>query len=325
MFKLSKKSQLSVELRDYVLRALVKKGPSAAQWDVIEIPLERDVVNDSIVNDEMALFNVLKENLPRFGGKNQNVRMFVPDATVLLKKFHHPEEYDPKKLKEYVMMELGQSIHLPFQEPLIDVYDAKEGDGEATLFAVPPDEVQKLLGLFLDLNLTPEAADVRALCNLRLLEHLDLLDDERTYLISDWSINELSISIYSGGALEFLRFQSLQTEVGKWRSVELSQDNYQFSYAGDLAEYQMVVSDQVLELERMMNFFKFSLHKGEKNVDEVIVMGDNPILDYVASYLQDNLATPVSIVNDDVIAKAFPSKGAKHAAILGLALKEVKG
>ena len=32
-------------------------------------------------------------------------------------------------------MELGHSIHLPFQDPLIDVYDADAEDGKAILFA----------------------------------------------------------------------------------------------------------------------------------------------------------------------------------------------
>ena len=40
--------------------------------------------------------------------------------------------------------------------------------------------------------------------------------------------------------------------------------NYQFIYNGEAENYQMVVMDQVLEIDRMMNFFKFSLHKGEK-------------------------------------------------------------
>ena len=130
------------------------------------------------------------------GWQKQNARIFVPDTSVLLKSFEHPDDIEWNELKGYVEMELGQSIHLPFQDPLIDVFDPNPSDGQAMLFAAPSEEVTKMIGLLLDATLDPQAADIRALCNIRLLAHLQLIKDDRTYLIADWSINELSISIF---------------------------------------------------------------------------------------------------------------------------------
>ena len=185
MFNFKKKSNVSIELNDYVMRALVKKGPNVAQWSMHEIPLPQGVVQDATITDEMALFELLKENTSKLGGKKQNVRMFVPDTSVLLKTFDHPTDVEGEKLKEYVQMELGQSIHLPFQEPLVDVYDPVPGDGSATLFAAPPEEIQKFMGLLMDIHMQPEVADIRALCNLRLLEQMKKISDHQTYLIAD--------------------------------------------------------------------------------------------------------------------------------------------
>ena len=89
-------------------------------------------------------------------------------------------------------------------------------------------------------------------------------------------------------------------------------------------DYRMIVMDQVLELDRMMNFFRFSLHKGEKSVDEIIIMGDNPLLSDISELLSEKFPLPVHIVDDKRIDSKFPGFKAKYASLLGLALKEVK-
>ncbi|MEG0451255.1 MAG: pilus assembly protein PilM [Lysinibacillus sp.] len=324
MFKLGTKTTISISLNDYVLRALVKKGPNVAQWQVHEIPLPKGMIVDAIISDEVALFGLLKENTAKLHGKKQNVRLFVPDASVLLKTFEHPHDIESRKLKEFVEMEIGQSIHLPFQEPLIDVYDHIPGDGVATLFAASSEEVHKMINLALDLKMVPEAVDIRALCNLRILKELKKISDHKTYLIADWSINELSICIYSDGQVEFLRFQTINTDMAKWQATTNADSEITFSYSGDIQDYRMHVTDQVLELERMMNFFKFSLHKGEKSVEEMILMGDNPLLDNIQEFLRENLETPLVVIDDRTIAQQFPNFKAKHASLIGLALKEVQ-
>lgn len=320
--KLKKKSHVSVEFRDYVIRALVVKGPGIEQSELFEIPLEHGIISESAIVDDIALYNVLKKHAPKWGGKKQSVRMFVPDTSVLMRTFDHPNDVESDKLLEYVQMELGNSIHIPFDEPLIDVYDHIEGDGKAVLYAAPSEEINKTVGLFLDVNLTPDVADIRSLCNLRLLEKMELVDQEKTYLVADWSINELSICIYSNGNVEFLRFQMIETDMTKWMATGQEDNNIEFTYDGDLADYRSLVLDQVLELDRMMNFFRFSLHKGEKSVDELIILGDNPILHLIGNTLRENLQTPLTVITDQIIDSHFPGFKAKHAALLGLALKE---
>ena len=127
----------------------------------------------------------------------------------------------------------------------------------------------------------------------------------------------------NGGNVEFLRFQSLETAAEKWQAEVYGNEEIQFNYNGALDEYRAFIVDHILELDRMMNFFKFSLHKGEKVVDEIVVMGDHPLLKTIETMIEENLSTPVRIVDDAVIASIFPNCKAKHATLLGLALKEV--
>ncbi|MGE8001900.1 type IV pilus biogenesis protein PilM [Lysinibacillus sp. NPDC093216] len=322
MFTKKKKSHVSIEIKDYILRAIVAKGADPSQWKGYEMPLAEGIVEGSVIHDEMELFDVMKNDVAKWAGKKQNARIFVPDTSVLLKSFEHPDDIEWNELKGYVEMELGHSIHLPFQEPLIDVYDPNPSDGQAMLFAAPSEEVSKMIGLLLDATLEPQAADIRALCNIRLLEYLQLIKDNRTYLIADWSINELSISIFSFGQLEFLRYQSFDTDLSKWKPEEI--EEYRFSYHLEVEDdYRMILTDQMLEIDRIMNFFKFSLHKGEKSVDEIIILGDNPLLPTIKEFLENNFSTPIIMLNDSVIQKSFPQFSEKFASLIGLALKEV--
>ncbi|GLC87261.1 type IV pilus biogenesis protein PilM [Lysinibacillus piscis] len=323
MFNFKKKTHVALELNDYLLRVLVKKGEQPAQWETYEILLAKGIVQDGMILDEVALFKILKEHLALFGGKKQPVRTFVPDTSVLLKTFEHPEDVVGDKLKAYVQMELGRTIHLPFHEPLVDVYDPVEGDGQATMFAAPSEEVTKFVGLLLDTPLTPEAVDIRALCNLRVLEHLKKLDEHKTYMLTNWSINELSVCIYSNGQIEFLRFQTIDTDLTNWHGVVDSQREAHFTYNGAEDEYRMLILDRVLELDRIMNFFRFSLHKGERTIDEIIVMGDNPWLSLIRELLVESLPVPIMIVDDQMIQQFYPTMKAKHVSLIGLALKEV--
>lgn len=323
MFNRKRRSHVSIVYNDFVLRALVSKGQRLEQPQIYEWPLPKNVVQEGTILEEMAMFELIKENVASLGGKKQNVRFLVPDTSILLKVFEHPPDINGKNLKEYVQMEIGQSIHLPFREPLIDVYDPVEDDGKATLFAAPPDEVGKWIGLMLDNQLHPQVADIRALCNLRVLDHIEFIDQQRTYLVMDWSLNELSICIYSNGDVEFLRFQTINIDAENWQRDVLDNGEVEFSYTGELDDFRAATTDQVLEIDRMMNFFKFSLHKGEKVVDEIVVMGDHPLLHVIEQLLRDNLPTAIRIVDDAVIEKQFPNCKAKHATLLGLALKEV--
>ena len=323
MFNRKKNTHVSIEINDYVLRSLVMKGPDFSQAKVYEIEIPNGVIEESVMKDEMELFEIFREYAPEWGGKKQRVRFLVPDSTVLLKAFEHPSDVEQDKLREFVEMELGHSIHLPFDEPLIDVYDPKEGDGKAMLFAANSEEVNTYMNLFLDVHMEPEVADVRGLCILRLLQSMDMLDPNKTYILTNWLINELSVLIYSKGQVDFLRFQPIATDLKRWEADKSEEGEIDFIFTGEKDDYQMEIADQVLELEKIMNFFRFSLNKGDKVIDEIIVTGDNPNLDVIHSYLQSSLDVSVRLIDDEVIQAHYPNFKAKHASLLGLALKEV--
>ncbi|MDI2588250.1 pilus assembly protein PilM [Psychrobacillus sp. NEAU-3TGS] len=248
MFKKKLKRYVALDLNEYILRAIVMTGNDIAQSAVYEYPLEKGIFDGDILEDEMALYETLKTLIHEWGIKRYDVRFFVPDSTVMMKTFEHPTDVTTAKLKGYVEMELGQTIHLPFSQPLIDVYDFKANDGEAVLFAAPSEEINKIAGLLDDLHLEPVTADVRALATIRFLEKTIDLEENKSYLISEWSISGVSISIYTGGNVEFLRYQSIDTFKEKWQSKS-EKDEISFVYDGEIEEYRAQLIDQIAEIE----------------------------------------------------------------------------
>ena len=323
MFKSKKNRFVALEVNEYVIRAIVIYSLDIKQAVVYEHPLKPGIIEGDTIRDEMALFEELKSLVHAWGVKQHDVRFFVPDSSVMMKSFEHPADVVTAKLKAYVEMELGRTIHLPFANPLIDIYDEKPDDGEATLFAAPSDEVSKLAGLLDDVSLNPTVADVRTLSTIRYLETLKTFADLKSYLITDWSIAGVSICIYTPGKIEFLRYQTIDTMMNKWQSQQIDDGEVQFSYDGEIAEYRMQLVDQIAEIDRILNFYRFSLYKGEKSVDELIVLGDSPEIDHILSEIRSNYETPITYFGDQEVQSLHSQLKSRHIPLIGLVYKEV--
>lgn len=278
---------------------------------------------DGIIEDELAFFELLKDHVKNWGIKGQNVSFYVPESTVMMKAIEHPQELeDVVSIKQYVEMEIGRTIHLPFENPLIDIYDAKQGDGKATIFATNAEEVQKVVGLLTDAGLTPVVADIKVISLIRLVNLLLPNLVNTTTLLANWSINELSLVIYSFGEVEFLRFQTIETERSKWQS-RYTEDDFDYFYNDEISQYQNALFEPLAEIERIINFYQYSLNKGEKGVDQIVVLGDSPELEYIAEMIESQVTLPVHVLTDQVMEEEFPNFKASQASLISLALKEV--
>ncbi len=321
MFGRKKNRVVSLELNDFLIRVFIVNDGDVANATVYEYPLPAGLVVDETVQDELAFFELLKALAKDWNIAKHDVRFFAQDHSVMMRAFEHPKDIQSDKLKGYVEMELGRTLHLPFDEPLIDVYDPKAGDGEAVIFAAPSEEVFKLMQLYEDVHMHPTVLDVRTLSNIRFLDSTSFFLPGKTYLIADWSINAVSVSIYSNGNVDFLRYQPTETSSRNWRYETDSKERNVFTFEGNLEDYHLSLANQVLEIDRILNFYRFSLHKGEKSVDEIVMMSEHPEMDYIAEQMRSAIDTPITIIDDAFVQKKYPQFEAKHVALIGLALK----
>lgn len=319
-----KKRVVAVELSDFYIRALHFTDGDFSTASLYEAALPVGVVQDEVVQDEMQFYELLTELVKEWGIARDDLYFFVPDHAVLMRVFQYPETLEVHKLTSYVEMEIGASIHLPFESPLIDVDTKGMKAGEAVLFAVPSEDITSLMRLYEDVRLEPVHLGIRALANLRFLAETNYLQQDRTYLVVDWEVKSASMSIYSEGKVDFLRYQAIEASEDAWTYKGDEEVGYRYVYEGDYELYQRLLIDQGYEIERILNFYRFSLHKGEKAVDEIIMMGNHPEIETIVKQVRAIVDHPVTVIDDAFVSNHYPGYEAKHAALIGLSLKGVQ-
>lgn len=319
--RFGKKQTVSVELNDYIFRLFSKDTGSPEGYFVFEATVEEGMIQNGELADELALFELLKFNLDRWNMKRKCVRFFVPEPSVLMRPIEVPTDVRPESLTGLIQMELGNTIHLPFENPVLDIHDPDPEDGKATLFAAPAQEVSRLAALYDDATLEPTVADVRMLANGRFLKQSGLLKQGRTVLVADWLHNGVSFGIFGGYELEFHRYQDIQAKPSEWKFEERADNLVTFSFGGDEMDYRNQLLDLVLETGRIINFYQFSLYKGERAVDEIVVMGDNHDMNYIKQQLDEAQEQPVTVIDDVFVKRYYPGLFGRHAVLIGLSLR----
>ncbi|CAM3109983.1 pilus assembly protein PilM [Filibacter tadaridae] len=319
--KFGKKSFVCVELTDYVFRLLYKESVEDTNFSVFELALNEGLVTHGQLLNELELFDLLKKTLSSWGMRKKDVRFFVPDQSVLMRPIDVPEEVQSANLRGFVEMEIGNSIHLPFDNPLFDVYDADPADGKAILFASPEEDVRGLADLYDDSSLHSKVAEIRMLANGRFLKKTNVFSTDDSYLVADWSINGLSVGIFTNNELEFLRFQEIDSQFSQWKAEETKDKKVTFEFSGTPFDYDNQLIDQVGEIGRIINFYRFSLHKGDRTIEKIILMGDNPKMNLIREQTEQAQEQNVIVIDDMYMDRFYPNLNGRHAALVGLALR----
>jgi type IV pilus assembly protein PilM len=268
-----------------------------------------DVPDAGEVYDQLANFVALRQL------KGCAAVMNVPSERTILRYLQLPPLPD-KVLRNTVQMELGVSIHLPFENPAFDVVrvpslnpnppqDAKEA-ASYCLVAAPRPLVDHLVGIVVKAGLSPVAVDVIPLA-LRRVFRPDHLQDDSLNLCVYVDHRDITIAVLVGDFMYFVRTMPylLRGEV----------DGYTMSgYASDLGS----------EMERVVNFFNYNLSPVERALAAVQIHSVVPDIDPLVELLQQRLGCPVYRVKPEVAWESDISPELQPALYpaIGLALKE---
>lgn len=163
-------------------------------------------------------------------------------------------------------------------------------------------EVVKRAGLSL------RSIEIKAFSLYRFVEAARLTETGGTFFLSVDINNNLSdLSIYHDGQLKINR------------SVPIV-------FGGPVDEPELestAMNDLAHEIERMMNFYRYSLNNRSEQFSEIIVSGDVPQLNKAADYLRERLSLSVRVPGLDNVQAAnganFDIPG--MAVSIGLALR----
>ncbi|RDW16340.1 hypothetical protein CWR48_16990 [Oceanobacillus arenosus] len=336
MFSLKKsKKVINIVIEDYVLRIVETTGQdiSAVKY-FAEKPLPAGIIAHGKIADEIQFYNFMKELVKELGLKNRLVRFYVPDSLVIMRQVEFPAHLKNKKeIKEYFELEIGKTIHLPFKQPVFDIhYSPFEATNrkeemignlnemrQGILFAAPEEEMAKYTEIFVDVSMKPVVADVKALGVYRYFQLMQPIDISHSYLFVELNVTSIHIGIFQNHQLEFLRYQDLDLKLKGWKASNPPNEMISWEYVDDAAMIKGIVEDQILELERIMNFYRFSIHKGEKGVTDIVILGDHPNKQEFYQKIKSQIDLPITLLkNHETKAKEISSI---YIPALGLAIE----
>jgi len=312
---------------DYAVRAIESHSRQLTNIKQFkERPIPSGLIQNGKVADEIQLFDFMKQLVSDWKLKRCQARLYIPESLVIMRHVEFPANLEKEEIIDYFNLEIGQSIHLPFVDPVFDIHPLPDIDGagkkqKGMLFAAPEEEVRKYTDLLDDSSLHPQAADVRPLGIYRYFHHMDYSRNGEVYLLFELNLLSLNISIFREHQMEFTRYQQLDLDAKDWSYTYKDEDLFNWRYTGDGIRLNNAIDSQISELERIMNFYRYSLHKGEKQITQIIITGDQPDLDNTKKKIQQRYELPVKLL------KAYLSPAGEYEAdirfvpALGLALK----
>ncbi|MGG2952997.1 type IV pilus biogenesis protein PilM [Geobacillus stearothermophilus] len=297
-----KAKQANIIIKDHVLRYVEAKPgqpPEARRWG--ERALPPGIIRDGKIADRETLAMILDECVDEWKLDGRRVRFVVPDPFVMIRHLPLPAHLSDEDIRGYLFLELGESIPLPFADPVFD-YVVMERTSEAVsilLFAAPEEAVSEYAALLEEADLRPVAADVSPLCAYRPFYAAGQAAPDDHILLVQFDESAVNLSVFHRHLPLFMRHLPLE------------------AYRDRTAAIVDPFVDVYKEMERIMSFYSFSLQQGKQSITRLFLAGDHPELGHVFTALTERLEVPVERLS----ASLDPLPDRFHLA-WGLALKE---
>lgn len=325
--RIGKKQPVNLLIKDHVIRYVDAKGTNLQTVKSFgERYLQSGFIRDGKIIDHENVEAVLEECVDEWKLKNRAVNFIIPDSTVLFRKLLIPNEIPNDEIKGYLYFEIGTTIHLPFEDPIFDYYllGQKDDKKEILLFGAPELVVNDYVELLEDVKLRPNVADISALSTYRLYHHLDMAFREEHLLLLQISIGSISLSIFHEQKPVFMRHIHVSSDDGLWSTKINDEDEFSI-VCEDVEKMKGNLQDNLMEIERVINFYKFSINQGKAEITKTFITGDHPYLSLIKQQLDEMTGIPSDTFNENTFET---SKGdlipSSFYLPLSLVLKEVK-
>ncbi|MDQ0269987.1 type IV pilus biogenesis protein PilM [Cytobacillus purgationiresistens] len=312
----------NIIINDYSIRYVELKQKNAitrVRWHERMIP--NDIVRDGKIIDLHSMQNILDSCVDEWMLRRKAMRFIVPDPFVIIRKITIPGEISKDEIKGYLYMELGSSIHLPFEEPVFDYSILSEDDDkkELLLFAAQEEPVLQYERLYSSARLAPKAADISPLALYRLYHYLDMHKKGESLMMIQLDLTTVNISILENGIPLFMHHINLGLNEEIGRGVEQSH-----LYDGKINEYSLPVEDIYREMARLMDFYRYSIKQNSQQVTNILINGDHPQLELFEQEMKARFEFPVQKLQlEAAVDEAGNLLPRSMYLALGLALKEV--
>ncbi|WP_083652228.1 type IV pilus biogenesis protein PilM [Bacillus sp. MRMR6] len=299
------------------------KPPAAQKWNERYLP--PGIITDGRIVDLDTLTNILEECIDDWKINRRSIRFIVPDSLVIIRKVSIPVDIQDDEIKGYLYLELGSSIHLPFEEPVFDYYPLSNNGKtkDLLLFAAPEQFVMQYAELFSSLKLSPIAADISPLSLYRLYHYLELASEKEVLFTVQFDLTSVNLCIFEESVPLVMRQFALPFNIDNWEIKQDLSGLMEYKYSGDPEELVIQFEDIFKEINKLLDFYRYTLSNNEKkDVTKFLLNGDHPMLTAIYEEMKERFEIPLERISFDSEMKG--SVPANLFLSLGLALKEVQ-
>lgn len=284
------------------------------------------IISGGKIIDAESLANILEECIDEWKIHRRSIRFIVPDPLVIIRKVDVPNDVLDDEMKGYLYLELGSSIHLPFEEPVFDIFPLANHDKtkEILLFAAPEKQVMEYAKLFSSLKLNPIAADISPLAIYRLYYRLDKARPDEILFSVQVDLTSINLCIFDNGIPLVMRQLPLTFDMKQWQINKGGSIVTDYTYIGDPEELRIQMEDLENEISKLRDFYRYSLNNENKDMNKFLISGDHPLLPSILKEIKQRFEIPVDVISlENYTKEQTRSVPDSLLLALGLALKEV--
>ncbi|MCC3356552.1 type IV pilus biogenesis protein PilM [Bacillus sp. REN16] len=318
----SSNKMANIIIKDHAIRYVgVKQTNPITVQKFREKYLPPGIIQEGRIIERDTLLLILDECVSDWGIKKNHVQFVIPDPFVVIRKITIPNEVKDDEILGYIYLELGTTIHLPFEEPVIDFKKLTEDETrkEVLIIAAPEDVASEYSSLLEEVDLKPVAADITPLCMYRLFHFCDKTKEEGHSLLIQFDLQSVNLSIFHQDVPLFMRHITLETSIEDW---DIQQNNSHtladIRWNSHRSKIEVLMDELIKEIEHVMNFYSFNMTQGKERITNILMSGDHPYLSGIRTTLKQRYEIPVQTIDK------FEQLPAHYYLPLGLALKEVQ-
>ncbi|WP_163971632.1 type IV pilus biogenesis protein PilM [Oceanobacillus halotolerans] len=293
--------KVSIVITNRVLRyAYHKNASNKGLVTHGEVELPEGTIQDGKIVNKSVLLEVVNKLVQKYRWKRKKLYFAVPDDTVVIRQLQIPASLSKEEAVAYVHTQLGNNFYLPFGNPSLAV-EFLEMEGEQRnilVLAYPKDKINAFADVFDDAGLKPVVADLTSLSVYRYYYDLYHQSDINDVLHVHWNQDALVLTAFQNHKAIFTRYMKLDM------TVELNEGSA-----------EQVINEYLIEINRIIDFYRFSVTKGESTISLLLLTGDFPYLQSAQQSLEES---------NSIKIHQFPEELAptKYIDVLGLALKK---
>lgn len=337
MFGFGRKKIIGIEISDDQLKLVEisrrRKQKVITKYAIEDIPT--GLIQNGVVQNHEEILQFFKKMRRKLKLGNRRINISINSPNILLRPVQMPK-MDKKLLRKAIETEIANNIQLPFQQYTYDYtlipdhkieteLESEEQTQEFMLIIAAKEMLETYIALFKKVKFEVVSIDLAPISFLRLLELERKEKVEQLFVGINLHQHFAEVSIFSNAILRLSRNISFYPQSYVMPVEEVD------GTATTTINYEAYNADLVREVERILNFFRYTLHHREQLLGEVVLAGNlphetEPITTAFSTYFQ----APTSILSThhlsvhNKIVRSYAKQVPMLAIPVGLALKDVK-